>query len=228
MNTVLHPVGPQPTRVYWVRRLVLLVLVAVLVTVLAFALGAARGDATDGTGAAASGTDGAGEAGGAPVADAGADGAEDGTEGATGDEAEDAADDDGTGAAAACAPQALTTTLAADAASYAPGATPTFTVTLTNTGDSACTVDAGLANQALVITSGADRVWSSADCPSEASGERLLLMAPGAAEAMPVAWPRVRSAEGCPGDLPQPRPGTYTAVAVVAGVQSGQVVFELG
>jgi hypothetical protein len=89
-------------------------------------------------------------------------------------------------------------------------------------------VDAGLANQALVITSGADRIWSSADCPSEASGERLLLMAPGAAEAMPVAWPRVRSAEGCAGDLPEPRPGTYTAVAVVAGVQSGQVVFELG
>lgn len=225
MNTVLHPVGPQPARVYWVRRLVLLLLAAVLVTTLALAVGAARGGAADGQGAA----DGASAAGEGAQAAAPQDASDDGTEGTegtgdAGDDAEGAED----AAAAACAPETLTTTLAADAPSYPAGATPTFTVTLSNTGDSACTVDAGLANQALVITSGADRIWSSADCPSEASGERLLLMAPGAAEAMPVAWPRVRSAEGCAGDLPEPRPGTYTAVAVVAGVQSGQVVFELG
>jgi hypothetical protein len=224
MNTVLHPVGPQPARVYWVRRLVLLLLAAVLVTGLALAVGTARGGAADGQGAAdGAPAAGAGEgAQGAVPQDAGSE-ATDGTEDA-GDDAEGTEDD----AAAACAPETLTTTLAADAPSYPAGATPTFTVTLSNTGDSACTVDAGLTNQALVITSGADRIWSSADCPSEASGERLLLMAPGAAEAMPVAWPRVRSAEGCAGDLPEPRPGTYTAVAVVAGVQSGQVVFELG
>lgn len=228
MNTVLHPVGPQPARVYWVRRVVLLLLAAVLVTGLAVALGAARGGAADGQGAATDASDGTTDGtAGAGDTDAaagdGGDAAADTTEGAA-----DEGGEDGTNAAAACAPETLTTTLVADAPSYAPGATPTFTVTLTNAGGSACTVDAGLANQALVITSGADRIWSSADCPSEASGERLLLMAPGAAEAMPVAWPRVRSAEGCAGDLPEPRPGTYTAVAVVAGVQSGQVVFELG
>lgn len=228
MNTVLHPVGPQPARVYWVRRLVLLLLAAVLVTALALAVGAARGGAADGRGAA----DGASAAGEGAQGAAPQDAAGDGTDGADDadgtDDAGDGAEESEDAAAAACAPETLTTTLAADAPSYPAGATPTFTVTLSNTGDSACTVDAGLGNQALVITSGADRIWSSADCPSEASGERLLLMAPGAAEAMPVAWPRVRSAEGCAGDLPEPRPGTYTAVAVVAGVQSGQVVFELG
>lgn len=211
MNTVLNPVGPQPARVYWVRRAVLLVLVAAVVVAVALAVGAARGGdggATDPAAAAAEAATGEAEA---PAEE----------------EAEEEADDGG-GAAAACAPEQLTTTLAVDAATYPAGATPTFTVTLTNSGDSACTVDAGLANQSLVVTSGADRIWSSADCPAEAAGERLLLMAPGAAEAMPVAWPRVRSDEACTAGLPEPRPGTYTAVAVVAGAQSGPVVLELG
>lgn len=224
MNTVLHPVGPRPARVYWVRRLVLLALAAALVTVLAVAVGAARGGAADGAtpvaGAAAGGDEGAAPSGGASAADTSAgeeEAAEDGP-------AEAGADNPG----AACSPTGLTTTLTADATSYAAGVTPTFTVTLTNSGDAACTVDAGLANQSLVVTSGADRIWSSADCPADTPGERLLLMAPGAAETMPVAWPRVRSDEECSADLPEPRPGTYTAVAVVAGVQSGPVVFELG
>lgn len=230
MNTVLHPVGPQPARVYWVRRLVLLAVAAAVVAVLAVAVGAARGGATDGDGAAAGDAAADGAAAtteGADDAGAGSGAAADAQSAPEGDGSEEAGAGPG-GGAVACAPESLTTTLAADAASYPAGATPTFTVTLTNSGGSACTVDAGLANQALVITSGADRIWSSADCPAEAPGERLLLMAPGAAEAMPVAWPRVRSDEGCSEGLPEPRPGTYTAVAVVAGVQSGSVVLELG
>ncbi|WP_225752892.1 hypothetical protein [Actinotalea sp. Marseille-Q4924] len=213
MNTVLHPVGPQPARVYWVRRLILLALVVGIVAALAVAAGASRGGAVTGP----------------PPGDAAAQAA-----------ADVVADEDGTAedepatepepepdAAAACSPESLTTTLVADAATYPAGATPTFTVTLTNVSDSACTVDAGAANQSLVITSGPDRIWSSTDCP-EAEGERLLLMAPAAAEAMPVAWPRVRSDEACTGGLPEPRAGTYTAVAVVAGVQSAPIVFDLG
>lgn len=211
MNTVLRPVGPQPARVYWVRRLLLLLLVVGLVTAAAVATGA-TGDG-DGTAAVDDG-----EAGAASTPDAPA------AEGAAADAP--AAEEPGD-AAAACPPERLAATLVADAASYPAGATPTFTVTLTNAGDAACTVDAGLANQTVVVTSGADRIWSSADCPADVSGERLLLMAPGAAEAMPLAWPRVRSDEMCSADLPEPRPGTYTAVAVVAGVQSAPVVFAL-
>jgi hypothetical protein len=222
MNTVLSPVGPQPARVYWVRRLVVLVLVAAVITAVAMALGAARGGAAEGT------TDGTTP----PVDEAAAvvgDGAgEAATEQAVSEEPAPQEAEEPGDAGGACTPEGLTATLVADAVSYPAGATPTFTVTLTNSGSAACTVDAGLANQSLVVTSGADRIWSSADCSAEADGERLLLLAPAAAEAMPVAWPRVRSDEACTADLPEPRPGTYTAVAVVAGVQSGPVVFELG
>lgn len=227
MNTVLNPVGPQPARVYWVRRLVVLVLVAAVVTAVVMALGAARGGAADGATpadeAAAAVDDGAAEATGEQAA-----AEQTSVEQTVGEETAPQDAEEPSDPGAACTPEGLTATLVADATSYPAGTTPTFTVTLTNSGRSACTVDAGPANQALVVTSGADRIWSSADCPADAGGERLLLLAPAAAEAMPVAWTRVRSDEACSTDLPEPRPGTYTAVAVVAGVQSGPVVFELG
>ncbi|MDT0165979.1 hypothetical protein Q9R32_10450 [Actinotalea sp. AC32] len=224
MNTVLRPVGPQPSRVYWVRRLVVVgVLVAVAVLVVSV-LSSLRGRDAPAT---AAGEDTA------AVAGAGDEGeAADGAQGGAAEDAatEDAGDADGAdkgGAPDACAVEALTTTLVSDAATYPAGSTPTFTVTLTNSSDKACTVDAGTANQSLVVTSGADRIWSSADCATT-DGERMLLMAPGAQEVVQLAWPRVRSDEACTADLPEPRAGTYTALAVVAGAQSGQIVFDLG
>ncbi|KGM10207.1 hypothetical protein N868_16260 [Cellulomonas carbonis T26] len=217
--------GPQPSRVYWVRRLVVVgVLVAVVVLVVSLLSSLRGGDAP----ATAAGEDTAAVTGASDDDAAAADGEE-------GAGAEDAATDDGTaddgsegGAPDACAVEALTTTLVSDAATYPAGSTPTFTVTLTNSSDKACTVDAGTANQSLVVTSGADRIWSSADCATTADGERMLLMAPGAQEVVQLAWPRVRSDEACTADLPEPRAGTYTALAVVAGAQSGQIVFDLG
>lgn len=216
MNTVLRPVGPQPARVYWVRRLVVVgvALLVVVVVVLLSSLG--RGDAP----VAAAGDEqvSSGEDEGAPTED---DDAATGADGAGADEG------DAGGQPDVCQPAGLTTTLVADAATYPAGSTPTFTMTLTNSSDAACTVDAGGSSQSLVITSGADRIWSSADCPAD-SGERMLLMAPGAQEVVQVAWPRVRSDEQCSTELPEPRAGTYTALAVVAGAQSAPVVFDLG
>lgn len=217
MNTVLRPVGPQPARIYWVRRLVLLaafVAAVVLVVALAGRGGAADADGDSGavsaSGSEDDGSEGSGDAG-------------DETDGADGDADGAAAD----GAPAACAPQSLTVTLTADATSYAADATPTFTVSFTNTSSESCVIDAGAANQALVVTSGSDRIWSSADCPAE-GGTRTLLLAPGAQDQDAIAWPRVRSDETCSTDLPAPRSGTYSAVAVLGGAQSGSVVFDLG
>lgn len=216
MRTVLRPVGPQPARVYWVRRMVVLaVLVAAVLLVWSFVSRGAAADA-DGSGTGA---------------DAGATGAEHGTD-AEGADAADAADTGTDGAAAdgapaACAPEALTVTLTTDATSYTGDAAPTFTMTFTNTGDTTCVVDAGGSNRSVLVTSGSDRIWSSADCAAE-GGTRTLLLAPGAQEQDTVVWPRERSDETCSEGLPAPRPGTYTAVAVLGGAQSGSAVFQLG
>lgn len=221
MSTVLHPVGPRPPQVYWVRRLVVLAALVGVVAVLWAVLG--RGAATaDGASGAGTGADASQDAGGG------------------GDEVTaDAADDAGDAAVDApqepvadqgplvCAPADLTLALTTDARAYPAGAHPTFTVALTNAGGVACTVDADAAQREILITSGSDRIWSSLDCPPTAA-PNLLLLEPGARTDAPVLWDRTRSDVGCAGGLPEPRPGTYSAVVTMLGATSTPVVFELG
>lgn len=127
-----------------------------------------------------------------------------------------------------CAPEAVGIALTADATTYAAGTNPTFTVHLETTGSVPCTVDAGEALRQVVITSGDDRVWASTDCVAADAPGRLLLLEPGFPDETPLTWTRVRSAEGCPDGLPAPRAGTYQAVATILGVSTEPTVFGLG
>lgn len=132
--------------------------------------------------------------------------------------------------ARACGAADLQLALTADATSFAAGANPTFTVAITNIGESSCTVDAGTAALDVLVTSGSDRIWSSLDCAAaDAEGaERILLLAEGAQESAVVPWARVRSNATCATGLAAPRPGTYHAVATLQGAESGDLVFTLG
>ena len=126
-----------------------------------------------------------------------------------------------------CAPPALTVAIAADAADVPAGVAATFTVTITNGGNTQCVVDAGELQREVVVVSGNDRVWSSKDCAKADSPARSLLLAPGMTDKTQIAWNRVRSAQGCPGNLPAPKPGTYQATVALAGTSSGPTVFRL-
>jgi hypothetical protein len=200
MNAVLHPVGPNPPRVYWLRRFVVLValaaVLAVVVAVIVWAL-ALRGSGADAA------TDGA--------AVPGADGSSSGSVANPVD----------------CAPADLELTLATDATQYPAGANPVLQGFVTNTSAAPCTVDAGDAAREVVITSGSDRIWSTKDCASADTASRQLLLAAGARDAFEIPWSRVRSAEGCPLDLPAPRAGTYQAVASLLGTSAKPVAFVL-
>jgi hypothetical protein len=81
----------------------------------------------------------------------------------------------------------------------------------------------------VLVTSGSDRIWSSLDCAVEGAdgSERMLLLAQGAQEAAGVPWARVRSDETCTAGLPEPRAGTYHAIATLVGAQSADLVFTL-
>lgn len=101
-----------------------------------------------------------------------------------------------------------------------------ITVVLEHQGRS-CLVDGSDAGRQVVVTSGADRIWSSADCPS---GERSLLLASDDVDTSVVTWTGGRSTQGCPADLPAPGPGTYTVAVTVPGagaVSSEPVSFTL-
>jgi hypothetical protein len=230
-NPVLQPVGSHPPSVYWVRRAVLLGALLLVVVLVVALVSAARGGAAEdqaaGADAAASSTDGTTDGAGDDTADEAGDASADATGDSAAEGAESPQPEPEPAAPSDCAPTDLTVTLESDAERYADGADPTFTVTFTNSSAETCLVEAGNGSQALVITSGSDRIWSSHDCPAVAGGSRPLLLPPGAQESGRVAWPRVRSDEKCSGELPEPRPGTYTAMAVMGGAQSGTVVFTL-
>ncbi|HMO12392.1 MAG TPA: hypothetical protein PKB06_13025 [Actinotalea sp.] len=216
MSALLHPVGPRAPRVYWVRRFLVLAVLAGVVTVALVLVnsflggGSASGAGPDGPGAEPSGS----------AADGSTEPADDGADTAGADTA-------GAGLPQPGLPEQLAVALTADARSYAGGALPVLTVSVTNVSGESCTVDAGEANREVLITSGSDRIWSSLDCPAEPAERRLLLPA-GGRDDTAITWPRTRSAAGCAGDLPTPRPGTYTAVATLAGASSTGAVFELG
>jgi hypothetical protein len=126
-----------------------------------------------------------------------------------------------------CAPPALAVTIAADAADVAIGTAATFTITITNGGTDECVVDAGELQREVVVVSGSDRIWSSKDCAPADSPARSLLLGAGMSDTTQLAWSLVRSAPGCTGDLPAPKPGTYQATVSLAGTSSGPTVFRL-
>ena len=90
-----------------------------------------------------------------------------------------------------------------------------------------CLVDAGEASREIVITSGADRVWDNRDCIAAGTESRDLLLPAAGADATQLSWNRVRSAPGCPPDLPAPGAGTYSAQLTLAGAAAPPAVFGL-
>jgi len=70
-------------------------------------------------------------------------------------------------------------------------------------------------------------VWASTDCAAADASRRTLLLAGAQADVTQLAWNRIRSAEGCPGGLPAPAPGTYQATVSLAGATAGPAVFVL-
>lgn len=188
-----------PARVYWVRRLVVLGIPLVVLAVVVW-LVAGRGSDED------------------PAPDAQT----------TSTPPVEEPTPSETPALASCAPTGLVLAMTPDAVSFAAGVSATFTVSITNTGAEACLVDAGEVQREIVITSGADRVWSNRDCVVPGTEKRTLLLAAGFTDTTSFAWNRVRSAEGCPQGLPAPGAGTYSAQLNLAGTSAPPAVFGLG
>ena len=195
MTTVLHPVGPERPRVYWVRRLLVVLVVVALGVAVSVALRAV-GSTLGGSGVAAGQTPAVTE-----------------TTGAA-------------GLPVACTPAGVTLAVTSDARTYPTPNKPVLSLGVTNTGTAACTIDAGEAAREVLVTSGTDRIWSSADCRGDAA-KSLLLLAPGARQDIAVTWPRVRSAAGCAAALPAPRLGTYQVTVTMLGATTTPVAFQL-
>jgi hypothetical protein len=179
MSTFKNPVGPQPSKVYWRRRLTvgLALLAVIVVVVLLFVRPGADQTAPDTVGdtTATEAPDTSGEP--DPAASTAPD------DGAEGDVAADGS----------CDPADIAVEAKTDASTYAAGVNPMLSLSVTNTGDEACTMDVGTDVQEYRITSGEELIWSSKDCQQDPIALQQEL-APGVpVDSTPFGWDRTRS-----------------------------------
>jgi len=110
-----------------------------------------------------------------------------------------------------------------DSVDYQGGALPNLSLTIQNTGKTACFYNVGTAAQELTITSGAETYWVSTDCQSEKS-DTVAILEPGVVyPSAPIVWDRQRSApDTCGGDREVVPAGgaSYYLTTKVGGVSS--------
>jgi hypothetical protein len=96
-------------------------------------------------------------------------------------------------AAAACKASDVKVVGVTDALSYAAGVDPQLSLTITNTGSTACSFKDGSDQQVYVITSGSEKIWSSKDCQTGAVSATTTLQPGVAVKSTPFPWDRTRS-----------------------------------
>lgn len=96
-----------------------------------------------------------------------------------------------------------------DAESYADGASPKLSISLTNKGARDCTIDVGSTTQVFTVSSGSDVWWRSTDCQENPSSMIATLTAGSTVVSKePVVWDRTRSSvETCAQENRQRAPG---------------------
>ena len=247
MGSLRNPVGSLAPAVYWRRRvLVVLAFVAVLALILYACSGSGSGKkqsvgdgktsptasqsslpSNGGNSSQAAANGGASGASGATSASAGAPsgsasggattagGVNGGVVGTTGGTGGTTAGTTGTAGGPGCQ---LSLSLTSQAAAYANGVDPQFTVAIVNKGTADCDVDVSPKSLVLNVYSGQEHIWSSADCAT--GGKDLRGIAPGGVQTVSYTWNRTRSSQGCTANAGSAQLGMYFGV-VTLGQGSG-------
>jgi len=110
-----------------------------------------------------------------------------------------------------CDPLVITLVPVTDKTEYQAGENPMISMTITNSGTTACTYNVGTDAQLYSIVSGEDPIWNSRDCQTEPTAQELVLQPGVATPTTPFAWDRTRSsADTCGSDRPQVTAGGAT------------------
>lgn len=124
-----------------------------------------------------------------------------------------------------CGPE-LELTASTDKQTYAADQEPILIMTMKNTGEQPCRVNAGTKAMNFVVTSGADVVFDSRHCAAEGE-DREVTLEPDAEENARLTWNRTRSAEGCPADQPAAMAGYYNLTVGLGEQDSSNATFVL-
>ena len=207
---VLRPVGDLPPSVYWVRRLVVLLVVVVGLALVWWVWPGGSDDASP-SGADTSPTP-------TPTVSITASTPEP-SKTKTNQESTKPAEPE-------CDDEAITVTVSTNAESYSANQRPDLTFTVENVSDETCSRDVGADANELRVTSGGTQVWSSDDC-SPGGEAQFDTLKPGDRFVQTVSWDRQQSSEGCPTPQEPAEAGTYQVVARNGDVLSEPAVFVL-
>jgi hypothetical protein len=240
MGTVLHPVGPEPARTYWIRRALIvgavLIVVIIVMAVMISSNGSAAADdpppGDPGLSATPTSTTEVSPATITPTPMATA------TPTATATALRTSSPSPTSTPSAlvrkasprptptkiapvACRPSQLRATLTGKQR-LKPKALNTFALSLINGAPITCVLSVNPRNFELKIYSGTDRIWSSNDCARLVTATTKTLASQQALE-WKMTWNGRRSRAGC-GRRPEiPKPGTYFATAQYAGAAPVQL-----
>lgn len=170
MSTFRNPVGPEPSSVYWRRRLIVALGLVAVIVVIALLVFQPRGTTTATVPSASTSPEAPGD-------------------GAAGEPAPSADPIAG----APCDPASVAVTAITDSNNYATDQQPQLSFSIANTGTVACTFNVGSTQQTFVITSGEEQYWSSKDCETGPVDSELTLEPNVAVTSTPIAWDRTRS-----------------------------------
>jgi cytoskeletal protein RodZ len=224
VSSLLNPIGPEPSSVYWIRRGAIIVVAITVIVALWWLIGGllGRGGAT-----ATPEAGGSAQASSAASSDTG-----NNTNGDTGASAQasSAASAESTTSqtpVTACPDSVIKVEATTDSSTYPVGSSPKLTITVINTGDVTCKRDVGAKANELEITSGGYHVWSSDDC-SAGTSSKIQKLKPGAKAAATISWNGRLSQKGCPnGPGAAAKAGRYELVGRNGKVTSDPTAFAL-
>lgn len=213
MSTFKHPVGPQPSKVYWRRRLLFVLVLLAIVAIVVLIVVRPHGSSSP-TAVVTTGTPGA----------AGAAGATSSPKPTTASTSIPTASTTTAKSGALCTSANVTVGAITDATSYAAGQLPKLSLSLTNTGSVPCKINVGTSQQVFTITSGTELYWKSTDCQTKPTNAEVMLQ-PGKTitSATPIVWDRTRSDPAtCNATRPPVTAGgaSYHLTTSVAGITS--------
>ena len=216
----MHPSGPEPPTVYWIRRAAVVVVVITVLALLWWLIGAVRGGGSADAAADVSSSSSSASASGSPSASSE-------SSPASSADAQESPAASATTEPLACEDSAIAVEATTDASTYPVGSTPRLTLTIENTGDVACKRDVGPKANELSITSGGYHVWSSDDC-NASSKSKVVTLKPDEKVASSITWDGRLTQKGCPnGEGAEAEPGRYDLVGRNGKVTSEPTPFAL-
>ena len=226
MSSLLRPVGDLPPSVYWVRRALLAVAAVVILVLLSRVMGG--GDQKPTAASAPADTPSPSTTFSMPAESTGPPGTLTTTPSGSASPSSSSTPsrtrptkDDGR-----CTTGSVLVSVAPSARRVSTGRPLNVQVSLSTPRADGCAAAVDPARLLVTVTSGKDRIWTTAHC-GKAIPRATLALAAGKPSTTMVTWDGRRSAANCPANQSTARPGTYVVQAVYAGRPSALQAFQV-